>query len=93
MSLVDKYVFWSNDQFYKYGKVVDKISDEYYLVDFEADDEFNRLDLMNLFMMTSCSECERYVQFFNNEEDMRAYVDYIETPSEPPKDKVVKLVQ
>jgi hypothetical protein len=89
MALTNKYFFRSTDDYYNYGKVVDDLGDSFYLVKFHGGTRPHNV-VFHLAQMTEKDEMNSF-NFFDTEEELNEYVEWIETPSE--KKNVVSLVK
>lgn len=90
MSILFKYVFASNDEYYNKYRIEEKVNDDFYLVK-NIDNKDNGLHLFNIHQMVSLDSMN-FWKFFNTEEELKSYIDWLETPDNP-KENVVKLVK
>lgn len=102
MSLVNKYVFISNGQYYKYGQIMEATDDqnEFFLVQiYSQGHKSDTLSLYNITQMVQVDESpededDRIVWiFFNTIQELNKYVKKIETPSKKPQKEGGKIVQ
>jgi hypothetical protein len=72
------YVFIGSEEYYNYGKVIDKTGDNYLLVRFNPTVGPPTLKLFSLSFLSDNDD----VFFFDYEEELDAWVNWLETPNE-----------
>lgn len=99
MTLVNKWVFISDVDYWKSGKVVDDLGEGHYLLLVDklkesANPVAKTYEIFGLhrYMLMSSENDWVGISAFDTEEDLRQYIEWIDAPSENKKEKVVKLV-
>lgn len=95
-SLVGKFVFITSEEYYRYGKIVEQVDDELFLVQITPPDPLliYSYGLYHIEQMLQ-NDANRIIgwQFFKTKADLKKYIKYIETPTENPENKVLQLVK
>ena len=91
MSLVGKYFLFSTDEYYTHGKILEDLSEGFYLVH-KTGCERPYNCVYHLAQLTEGNE-GRSCQFFDSEVELQDYLTWLQEPSEPDKKKVLKLVK
>jgi hypothetical protein len=82
--LVGAYVFISNEDSYKYGKISEKINEEYYLVDiYSGKSNTPTISLYHIGQMVQQDMSPDSLigwLFFTNKKDLLSYVAWVEEP-------------
>jgi hypothetical protein len=91
MPLVGKYFFFSTDEYYTYGKVLENLGEGFFLVH-KTGCEKPYDCIYHLAQLTDGNE-GRSCQFFETEVELQDYIEWVQEPSETDKKKVLKLVK
>ena len=94
--LVGKYVFISSEEYYRYGKIVEQVDDDIFLVKILSTDisAINSYSLYNINQMIQ--DDNNHImgwQFFKTKAELNKYLKWIETPTENSENKVLQLVK
>jgi hypothetical protein len=89
MSIIGKYFFYSTDDYYTYGKIIEDLGEGFYLAnktgcDRPYDCVYHLAQLTDGNEGTNC-------QFFSSEIELKDYIEWLEEPSEEPSTKSTVL--
>ncbi len=94
-TLVSKYVFITSEQYYKYGKIIETVDDEFFLVEILSGN--SNIKSSGLYCIGQMIEDDiNHVTgwlFFNNRRELNKYLKYIKTSTENSENKVLELVR
>ena len=93
--LVGKYIFITDDKFYKYGKITDCIDEESFLIQvLSGDMAICTYSLYHISeMLQHDGDQTMGWQFFNTKASLDKYLKLIQTPTENTENKVLQLVK
>jgi hypothetical protein len=93
--LIGKYVFISNENYYKYGRIIENVDVDIFLVKIISGDILiNSYSLYNINQMIQDDNSHiTGWQIFKTKADLNKYLKWIETPTENSENKVLQLVK
>jgi hypothetical protein len=92
---VNKYIFITDEKYYKYGKITDNIDDEFFLIRILSGDVPTcSYSLYNIHQMLQDDNNSTIGwQFFKTKAELNKYLKWIETPAEDTEKKILQLVK
>ena len=90
--LTFKYVLVSDEDYYNCGQIVGKVSDEFYLVKFDSPTAHSIVRMFHIFKMSS-DEGHKDWYSFDTAEELRNYMNWLNSPDDTTENNVLKLVK